>query len=167
MPAGATYEPIQTTSITTNQTGITFSSIPATYTDLILIIQVITQTDDASLNLRFNGDTGTNYSHRSLYGEGTSPGTTSQQSAAQIRIFGEYWGTSTTIPTMVKVHIFNYAGSTNKTILSEASGDKNGGGEVGRFVGLWRNTGAINSITINNSVANLTTMTLYGIKNSA
>jgi hypothetical protein len=164
MPAGPTYEPIATTTITSNTTGITFSSISSSYTDLILVLSIITQTEDASINLRFNSDTGTNYSYTSLYGYSSSAASGRTNSSAQIRILGEYYGTSTTIPTLAKVHIFNYAGSTNKTVLSEASGDKNGTGEVGRFSGLWRNTAAITSITINNNVSSGTTMTLYGIK---
>lgn len=166
MPAGQTYEPIQTTTITSNQSGITFSSIPSTYTDLVLVLSIVTQTEDASVNLRFNSDTGTNYSHTSLYGY-TSVASTRGSSTAQIRVLGEYYGTSTTIPTLMKINIFNYTGSTYKTILSEAAGEKNGTGEVGRFVGMWRNTSAITSLTINNSVSSGTTMTLYGIKNSA
>jgi hypothetical protein len=163
MPAGATYEPLATTTITTNTTNITFSSIPSTYTDLILILQIITQTEDASVNLRFNGDTATNYSHTSIYGYGSAAASSRTTSAAQIRAFGEYYGTSTTKPVMVKINVFNYAGSTNKTVLCEGAGDKNGTGDVNRIVGLWRSTSAINSLTIVNNVANLTTATLYGI----
>ena len=161
----ATYEPIATTTITTTTTGITFSSIPATYTDLVLVLSLTTSTEDASVNLRFNGDTATNYSYTNIYGRyATSVASERGSSTAQIVILGAYYGTSTTIPTLARVNIFNYAGSTNKTVLSEATGDKNGTGEVGRWVGLWRNTAAITSLTIQNTVLSGTTMTLYGIK---
>jgi len=59
----------------------------------------------------------------------------------------------------------SYAGSTNKTVLSEAANDKNGSGIVNRLVGLWRNTSAITSITGTTFAGTLTgTATLYGIK---
>ena len=62
--------------------------------------------------------------------------------------------------------IFSYTGSTNKTVLVTNSVDQNGSGQVGRVVGLWRNTAAITTITLSDSsnFAIGTTATLYGIK---
>ena len=41
MAAGATYEPIATTTLTSAQTGITFTGISSAYTDLILVLRLI------------------------------------------------------------------------------------------------------------------------------
>jgi len=57
----ATYEPIATTTLGSAAATITFSSIPATYTDLVI---VFAGTATANLNplMSFNSDSGTNYS---------------------------------------------------------------------------------------------------------
>ena len=168
MPAGATYEPIATTTVSSTTTGVTLSSIPSTYTDLLIVTNIITTAADRSVYLRVNGDTGSNYSYTSIYGEGTAAASGRSTSQTRSKILGEFYGTSTTVPCNIRTSILSYAGSTNKTFLSSASGDKNGTGEVGRFVGLWRSTSAINSITIDtggaNDIASGTTITLYGIK---
>jgi hypothetical protein len=65
--------------------------------------------------------------------------------------------------------IFSYAGSTFKTTLYTASGDKNGSGAVERGVALYRSTSAINRVDLFGWTGNLatgTTATLYGIKNA-
>jgi hypothetical protein len=69
---------------------------------------------------------------------------------------------------MITIDLFSYAGSTNKTILTTTSTDKNGSGGVGRIVSLWRSTSAITGITITDGGAGFgwasgTTATLYGI----
>lgn len=168
MPAGATYEPIATTTVSgSNSSSVTFSSL-GSYTDIIAIIRVIGATDYASLFLRFNSDTGSNYSSTSLYGSGTAASSGRDTSAVRMRIAWPYQGTGTDKISFSKVHIFSYAGSTNKTILAEGANDQNAAGDVDRFVGLWRNTSAITSITFDTGGSTAfkigSTFTLYGIK---
>ncbi len=167
MPAGATYEPIATTTLSSNSATVTFSSIPGTYTDLILT-GLLTMTTAESPQIRFNGDTTTNYSRTEIYGTGAI--TVSNRSSNQTRFpigFASAGG-SATVPGFIKLHIFSYAGSTNKTVLSEAANDQNGSGDVTRLVGLWRNTAAITSLELNLGTGNFyktgSTFTLYGIK---
>jgi len=63
MAAGATYEPIATTTVSGSSTStVTFSSISGTYTDLVIIGNLGSQTTNAFPYLQFNGDTGSNYS---------------------------------------------------------------------------------------------------------
>jgi hypothetical protein len=116
-------------------------------------------------NLRFNGDTGTNYSRTYIFGNGTTAESGRTTSAAQIR--WDINGLYDTLPSMMTADIFSYAGSTNKTCLLTCAEDYNGAGNIDAQVGLWRNTAAITSITIVNLASNLaigTTATLYGIK---
>ena len=161
----ATYEPIATTTLGSASSSITFSSIPATYTDL-RVVQVLTGTTNAYTKLRFNGDTGTNYSSTNIRGDGSTASSQRETSDDGIRINGNYPVTS--IPSLNTVDVFSYAGSTNKTVLNSASNDRNGAGGLNRTVGLWRNTAAITSITIyeftGDTFAAGTTATLYGIK---
>ena len=167
MAAGATYEPIATTTLGSATNSITFSSIPATYTDLRLIV-VYTASTGYGTSLRFNADTATNYSGTYLVGQASlSSGRASNQNAMPVEdIEG-----ATSTPYLVEIDIFSYLGSTNKTALISVAGDRNGAGEILKYVGLWRNTSAINSIQfrVSNASFNLltgTTATLYGIKNA-
>lgn len=156
-----TYEPIATTTLGTAGSTITFSSIPATYTDLTLVLFCLTAGYDT--HIRFNGDTGTNYSATILRGNGSAASSSRTTSAAQI-----YLNFNASSPALFIVDVFSYAGSTNKTLLINSNEDANGSGTVERRVGLWRNTTAINSITLthggNFSIG--TTATIYGIKNA-
>ena len=164
----ATYEPIATTTLGSAASTITFSTIPATYTDLRLVL-VAQGNSTTNAAIRFNSDTGSNYSITQLQGDGGgvySQGTTNQSSIGYVQIPNN-GGTPNNTFGMVTYDIFSYAGSTNKTVLLADAGDMNGSGNINRVVGLWRNTAAITSITITTLgaatyVAN-TTATLYGI----
>ena len=156
-----TYEPIATLTFNgTTSTG-TFSSIPATFTDLRLVWTGITATAGQNVPVRLNGDTGTNYSRTAIRGSGTAA--TSYRSTSIDRFF--WVSADTTIPVLGIMDIFNYAGSTFKTVLTEEATDLNGSGTIIRQCGLWRDTSAITSITVYGfSGYNLTgTATLYGI----
>jgi hypothetical protein len=161
----ATYEPIATTTLGTAAATITFSSIPATYTDLRLVLVGTSTSATPSINVRFNSDSGNNYSFTILYGDGTSAASSRDVNFSSI--YAAQWsGLSSTVPTFFSVDIFSYAGSTNKSCLVEGSFDKNGSGTVERMIGLWRNTAAINTVSLTTSSSTMatgTTATLYGI----
>ena len=162
----ATYEPIATTTLGADAATITFSSIPATYTDLRLTI-VFTSTGTISHRLGFNGETATNYSNTLLTGNGTSAASIRATTQNGIRWASHNTGVSSSVPQMANIDIFSYAGATNKTVLVEGSGDHNGSGYVDRVVGLWRNTAAINAVNLYfldaTEFKTGTTATLYGI----
>lgn len=164
-----TYESIATTTLGSANTTITFSSIPSTYTDLRIIVSnaKVTATGFAGY-LSFNSDSGTNYSFTLLGGNGASASSSNSNTRNTLPCMGWITDLSTTIPAMAIIDIFSYAGSTNKTTLINASYDKNGSGATENYVGLWRSTSAISTITVNQSGgtgwASGTTATLYGIK---
>ena len=74
MTSGPTYTPIATQTLGSSAASVTFSSIPGTYTDLMLISFAQGQASggDNRLVLQFNGDTATNYSSTYLIGNGTT-----------------------------------------------------------------------------------------------
>ena len=160
----ATYEPIATTTLGSAAGSISFTSIPATYTDLriILVAKRSTSSTGSIFELRFNSDTNTNYSTTRLYGDGSSA--TSNQasnSSSGARIWAK---TDTTNPVLCEWDIFSYAGSTNKTTLGSGASDLNGSGIISKVVGLWRDTSAITTVSIiATNMAAGTTATLYGI----
>jgi hypothetical protein len=166
----STYEPIATTTLGSAATTITFSSIPATYTDLRVVWIGTSATGTPDLRIRYNNDSGSNYSITWLWGDGSAAYSGRSTNATSIILeFGSTTVTNATTPTLRTIDIFNYAGSTNKTLLDTTSGDLNGSGGSGVTVGLWRNTTAINRIDLNTGTTNMaigTTATLYGIKNA-
>ena len=161
----ATYEKIATTTLGSAQSTITFGSIPATYTDLRLVVVGTIANAGYDVVMRLNSDTGSNYSFTYLGGTGSAANSGRGTSTTNIQLnAGAGW--STTIPSMAAVDIFSYAGSTYKTILNLLSNDQNGSGSVNAIVGLWRSTSAITSVSVIGSSTNLqtgTTATLYGI----
>lgn len=167
MPAGATYEPLATTTVSGSSTNtITFNSFSG-YTDLRIITVGSWSVDQQYSFVTFNGDTGTNYSITTMYGNGSTGGSNRVSNANQLRL-GESWvqAGSTTIPTLGIMDIFSYSGSTNKTTLMAGSAEKGSVGGLSREVGLWRSTAAITSITLTASGGFYNagfTATLYGI----
>lgn len=167
MAAGATYESIATTTLSSTASSVTLSSIPSTYTDLRLVATYGSNTTGTLSYIRFNGDTGVNYSFTYLVGNGSAASSSRNTDVAQIGGVVNSFGSSS-IPSMAQYDIMSYAGSTYKTVLTQGSNDINGSGSVERGVGLWRNTAAINSITIFDVNSRLykigSTFTLWGIK---
>lgn len=159
MAAGSTYTPIATTTLGSAQSSISFSSISGSYTDLILITTgACSAVGDVSI--RFNSDSGSNYSFTYIYGNGSSA-LSGRGSNTTSGIAG---GTDTS-PVANICHIQNYSNTTTyKTSLSRSNRPTTG---TMAFVNLWRNTSAINAITIlaDSGVTFSTgfTATLYGI----
>jgi len=162
--AGSTYTPIQTQTVGSTVSSVTFSSIPSTYTDLIIVGNVLGN-GSVSINFTFNGDTGTNYSYTVLDGSGTSATGNRQTNTTNIQFAGwSYNLNSTTNPSTMIANIMNYSNPTTyKTALVRSMALGTPGNCVDAFVGTWRNTAVITSITINGSVVSGTTFSLYGI----
>lgn len=168
MAAGKTYEQIAWTQFNGTPSSVTFSSISSAYTDLVLILGNIAAASE-TLIIQVNGDTGTNYSQRWMVGNGSAASSNSLQSNNSIYAYGTLT-VPTSIPSMGILNFMSYSSSYYKTILSGAALDQNGSGAVFSSVGLWRNTAAINSITVatkfGTSFVSGGTAALYGIKSA-
>jgi len=165
MAAGNTYTQIASTTLGSAAASVTFSSIPGTYTDLVLVINSLVASGSPNTYLQFNGDTTTNYSSTILGGNGTSAASTrySNRDHADMDYFGY---NDTTTMKMLVANIFNYANTTTfKTLLSRPANAATG---TDAIVCLWRKTPeAISSIRIYTSNGpNFvvgSTFNLYGI----
>jgi hypothetical protein len=170
----ATYEPIVTTTLGSAASTITFSSIPSTYTDLRLVLTgkcIHTSPTQGTIIARFNGDTGSNYSYTWIYGNGSAATSSTASSLTGQRLWFAADTAISNLASLATLDIFNYAGSTFKTMLHEHSNDDTTAAiTVGRRVLLWRSTSAITSIELSNlsftDYAAGTTATLYGIKSA-
>jgi hypothetical protein len=157
MAAGSTYTPIQNTSATGVST-ITLSSIPATYTDLVVVINGGAV---SNILINFNGVGGSAYSDTEIIGDGSSASSGRHSSRANMVM--AYTGAGTTQSTFI-YQVMNYANTTTyKTTLGRVNDTSYG---TSAYVGLWQSTAAINSITFVSNGSNFasgTTFTLYGI----
>ena len=159
----ATYEPIATYTAPSAQASYTFTVIPSTYTDLVLVFSGSTTATD-NLLIQFNSDTATNYSNTFLSGSGTAA--SSSRFSTRSYIIGNYFYTGSMVNSISQLQ--NYSNTTtNKTILMRDN-DAGTTGNVMGTIGLWRSTAAINSIKLYWSATGTfstgSTFTLYGIK---
>ena len=162
-----TYEPIATTTLGSTATTVSFTSISGTYTDLVLVYSSRSQGgyDYQQSSIRFNGDSGSNYSYTQLTGDGSSAGSFSQANINSIPSGFDIGTTQSGKWSVNIVNIMNYSNATtNKTVLGRANAEPSL--TAGR-VGLWRSTAAITSIEVLRDDANGfsvgSTFTLYGI----
>lgn len=157
-----TYEPIATVTLGSNQQTVTFTNIPGTYTDLRLVA-VLTESPNLYTFLRFNSDSGSNYSRTYLRGNGSAASSARTSNATE-----GYLDAHGSTPAINVWDIMSYANTNvNKTALNSVANV--GAGEVNRYVYLWRSTSAITSITISSpnntsSILSGSTFSLYGIK---
>jgi hypothetical protein len=150
---------------------IEFTSIPATYTDLKVVLSCrSTYAAAFSRNkMQINAST-TGYTNRMGYGDGSSVSSTT--STDYITYF---YSTGTTTTASVfsnsEIYIPNYAGSTNKSISVDSVTENNAASAYAVLeAGLLSNTAAITSLTFSDANAGTfvqySTATLYGISNT-
>lgn len=156
----STYTPIATTTLGSNAASYTFSSIPSTYTDLIIVVYGTATGSGSNAYVQYNADTSSNYSNLYMYGSGSSAisGTNTTQTQANFGYVNATYGTSI-------CQIQNYANSNvYKTFLGKWN---NTDVLVAASVSTWRSTSAITSILVGcgsgNSFITGTSITLYGI----
>jgi hypothetical protein len=146
--------------------NIEFTSIPSTYTDLLIKTSIRNASDTPSCWLRFNSAT-TNFSDRWVYGTGSGALSTTNnnidflinRSSNTANIFGN-----------TEIYIPNYRSSNNKSVSIDTVAEDNATLAYTLLsAGIWSNTAAITSIQILASTGNIaqySTAYLYGISNA-
>jgi hypothetical protein len=168
MAAGSTYSPIATYTVSGSSTNsVVFSSIPQTYTDLILICN--SRSASASAGQRVytfeNSDFTTLRSETYLRGDGTSAiSARSTGSTAQPQGYIASNADAANVFSTTIIQWLNYSNATTyKTAISRSGSTS----YVDAFVRLWPSTTAISSLYISNDANNNwvagSTFTLYGI----
>ncbi len=159
----ATYEKIATLSGSGSSDTLSLTSIPATYTDLVLVVNGSLNTA-ANVYMRMNNLSTAIYSQTVLSGDGSSASSYRHPSAG----FGAfiYMGYADAGITNYIIQFMNYSNTTtNKSIIHRHN---NAGGQVSTSAMLWGNTAAINRIdliTSNGATwSSATRATIYGIK---
>jgi hypothetical protein len=150
--------------------NITFSSIPATYTDLCVKISARGTSSFASNGhfyaITLNNLT-SNRTQRFLQGDGSGTASGSSSSFTSYMDPSDY--TASTFANN-EMYIPNYAGSTNKSMSLDVVTENNATTSFSAFYAqLWSDTADINQVTLTPNAGNFaqySTATLYGIKNS-
>jgi len=153
--------------------SIDFTSIPADYNDLNLIISARTNraSDSDYLEMTFNGST-SGVTGKYLTGTGSSALSGTQASSAFIDVNRVNANTSTASTfSNISVYIPNYAGSNKKSVSYDGVNENNGTDAYTWMGGyLWSNTAAITSIKlepgIGTTINQYSTAYLYGISNA-
>ena len=151
-----TYDLIASNVLSSSASSVTFSSIPATYRDLIVIAEEDSTNAAGTLELRFNGDTGANYPWVWMRGSGTAASSTTGPGP-----FIGYTGYNNTSSFNI-IHIMDYSATDkHKSYLLR---QEIAGFHTVALAGGWANTAAITSITLAaTTLASGSTFYLYGI----
>ena len=177
----SSYESIATTTVGSGGTAsVTFSSIPATFTHLQLRYLCLAASGNAvDVKIRFNGDSGANYSYHALYGTGASAASYSGTSATKIIAGANGAGNSAYTSSFAAniTDILDYTSTQkNKTTRTLSGFDTNNATTsvnnetISLTSGLYFPSSivAINSITISPDVAvnfaQYSSFALYGVK---
>lgn len=159
-----TYIAIATTTVGSGgAASITFSTIPSTYTDLVIKYSTrATSSGTDWITVSFN--TGGTYSYIYLLGTGSSAvNGTFRAAINQNSTF-----TASTFANG-EVYIPNYTGSNSKSFSADSVNENNATEAYSALgAGLWSGTAAITDITLatdnGTNLAQYSTATLYGIK---
>ncbi len=169
---GTSYESIATVSVGSGGSSqIEFASISSAYTHLQIRVSALTAAGGKVMVMRFNSDTGGNYTWHFLNGAGSAASSGASTGNDYARFFAQNVGTSTTNPSAAVVDILDYANTNKyKTMRSLAGCDNNGSGEVALESALWLNTAAITNIKIRlndgSNYSQYSHFALYGIRSA-
>ena len=169
-----TYVAIAKTVLTGSQLNITFSGIPSTYTDLVIVASARSDralvTDNYLIEL--NGSATAVYSRTSLINNGSTPQSSNATGQAfWVALYSDAASATSNTFGSIEIYIPNYAGSTNKIASTTSVQEDNvSTGYASANAHLWGNTSAITSIKISPSASQNwisgSRFDLYGIKNS-
>ncbi len=154
-----TYTPLANVTLGSSASAVVFSSIPATYRDLIIVANSPTATGNNPFDMEFNGDTTTtNYNVVAAYVQTDIGSFTANESYAGINWYPAHQ------PLTAIIQIMDYS-ATNKHKTSLIRG--NGATPwVSMSVTRWSNTAAINSVRLDlrgGSFNTGSTFSLYGV----
>jgi hypothetical protein len=174
--AGGSYESIATVALTGNQATINFDlSSVSGYKHLQLRAMPRTNRgtyNSDPMNIRFNSDTGANYSMHRLIGDGSSA--VADNSGASANYIQFYLNPSSVAGSNIfggwVIDLVDYTStSKNKTIRGLGGFDNNGSGWIALISGAWYNSStAITSVQLTSATSNnfvqYSHFALYGIK---
>ena len=167
-----TYTKIASSTVGSGGTAlVTFLSIPATYTDLVLFASTRGSVAEDGFSVRVNNDSSTNYSFLQMNGNGSS--TASSASTTQNALVGgrqpESGYTANTFGNN-QFYFTNYRNSYNKPVAVDAVNENNASSVRNQLTAsLYPQTTAISRLDVfpgSGLFVQYSTFYLYGISNA-
>jgi len=166
--ATPTYDLLQSVTLATAASSVTFSSINGSYGDLILVATPLAPASNYfNLALRFNSDSGNNYAFVVMSGNGTTNSSGYGSSEDRIRLSRLDLVYSSDVINQTTCQIFDYSANDKyKSTLTRCNTALN---YVEALAGIWKNTSAITSIEVfvrsgSGEYAIGSTFNLYGLR---
>jgi hypothetical protein len=144
---------------------IGFTSIPATYTDLVIKAS-LRGTSNPFLSMSFNGSSAS-FNNRQLGIEGTTKFGLSRTDT--FIGYGQVNPNATAnVFSNTEIYISDYATSANKSFIVDYGSESNTNTDEYRGItnGIWSNSAAITSVTLSGDFAQYSAIFLYGINKS-
>ncbi len=161
------YESIATVSVGAGgSSSISFTSIPSTFKHLQIRGLTLSSSPNNNIIVRFNSDSGANYSYHALNGTGS---VAESYGAANSTFTSAGYSGGTSNGSVFVYDILDYTNTNKYTTIRSLGGiDQNGSGYINLHSGNWRNTAAISTITITHGASvnfnQYSQFALYGIK---
>ena len=165
--ATSTYIALANLTLTATDSDVTFSSIPATYRDLVLVSTTRNSSQSAPFSqyrIRVNGDTGANYAGVYMIGDSSGAASAGGSGATEYTIYYSEPSTASSFAVTIS-HFMDYSATDkHKTILTR--NDAPSQSLTSAYAARWANTAAITSISVYapaGAWAIGSTFALYGI----
>jgi len=168
---GAAFDLLETTTLTSNAGSVDFTGL-GSYSDykhlqLRILARAISYTF-TDLNLRFNNDSGSNYSRHRLRGTGSAVNSEATWNQTYMPI-GNAADTSTSNAFYaIILDVLDFSSTTKNTTTKALTGyTADGYDDVRLAGGLWNNTNAVTSINLTADSTSFQTgsrFSLYGVK---
>ena len=150
---------------------IEFTSIPASYTDLLVLLSLRTENTGSgdTVRVQFNGSS-SNFTVKELSGDGSTAGSSSRTDG-YVGYMNADASTASTFSN-ISLYIPNYTSSNYKSYSVDKVSEQNGTTAYAELIaGLWSQTAAITSLKfisagVSIDLAQYSTAYLYGINNS-
>jgi hypothetical protein len=145
---GGGYTSLASGTFSTSATSLDLTSISGSYQNLVFICRNLRQSTDNEITLRLNGS-GVGYTFILLDGDNAT--FTGAASNSQSKFYGTYNNMESATTMSLIMTVFDYANtSANKLVQIQSQFEKSNAGtfESTFTTGSWRNTAAVNQITI-------------------
>lgn len=157
--ATPTYELIETETLSSSASSVTFASVPQGFRDLVLVIDKL-GTSLIGTEIQFNSDTGSNYVYMNFSGDGNAI-SSGDGTETSVRPGGN---ATATVRKQVICQIMDYSATDkHKSVLVRSNVET---AETRFYYTRWANTNAITNIYIDpiiNQFAAGSVFSLYGI----
>ena len=159
----ATYDLIASNVLTSSASSVTFSSIPATYRDLVLVMaNAKNASATSSCRMVLNATTSPDYQVINMRGSGSSASSSTRSTAYIDVLFSNFLSTTDVNTAIIQIMDYSATDKHKSVLIRADSAGQGTEATAARFP----STSAVNSIEINAAGSNFasgSTFYLYGI----